>query len=117
MSARKRDQLWRVGTVLLAVLAVSCAGKEPSATAGDLSWACGARRCTASFRVSSDASSDESLLVVVRAYTGDSVASREIVGEHKQRLVLPAGQSKPVSATFETRRPATRVRVILLRAS
>jgi hypothetical protein len=102
--------------MLLAALAVSCARSEPSATAGDLNWACGARRCTASFRVNSDASRDEPLLVVVRAYAGDSVASREIVGEHRQRLVLPAGQSRPVSATFETRRPATRVRVILQRA-
>jgi hypothetical protein len=78
-----------------------------------LNWACGAQRCTASFRVAAEGSDDEALLVLVRAYAGDSVASREIVGEFRQRLVLPAGKSKAFDVSIETRRAATRLRVIL----
>jgi hypothetical protein len=81
----------------------------------DLNWACGAARCTASFRVAAEGSDDEALLVLVRAYAGDTVASREIVGEQRQRLVLRAGTSKAFAVTLETRRPATRLRVILER--
>jgi hypothetical protein len=81
-----------------------------------LSWACGAERCTASFRVAAEGSDDEALLVLVRAYAGDSVASREIVGEYRQQLVLRAGKSKALAVSLETRRPATRLRVILERA-
>jgi hypothetical protein len=116
MSERVRDQPRRIGALILAVLAVSCAPKEPQATVNDLNWACGATRCTVTFRISANGFGDESLLVLVRAYAGDSVASRETVGEHKERLVLHAGQSKRLSVSLETRRAATRLRVILERA-
>jgi hypothetical protein len=53
--------------------------------------------------------------VLVRAYAGDSVASREVVGEHKERLVLGAGQSRRISVTVETRPTANRLRVIVQR--
>ncbi len=105
-----------IGAIVLALFLVSCARPEPQATVRDLNWACGASRCTATFRIASDSSGDETLLVLVRAYSGDSVASRHIVGEHKERVVLPAGQSKRMSAALETQRPATRLRVILERA-
>lgn len=82
----------------------------------DLNWACSAVRCTATFRVSAEGSDNESLLVLVRAYSGESVASREIVGEHKERLVVPVGQSRRVTASLDTSRAATRLRVILQRA-
>ena len=104
-----------VAVLAVAALAVSCGQHEPRAAVSDLNWACGAERCTASFRVAAEGSDDEALLVLVRAYAGDAVASREIVGEHRQRLVLRAGKSKAFSVSLETRRPATRLRVILER--
>ena len=104
-----------IAALAVAALAVSCGQREPRATVSALNWACGAERCTASFRVAAEGSDDETLLVLVRAYSGDSVASREIVGEHRQRLVLPAGKSKAFAVSRETRRPATRLRVILER--
>ena len=104
-----------VAVLAVAALAVSCGQHEPRAAVSDLNWACGAERCTASFRVAAEGSDDEALLVLVRAYAGDSVASREIVGEHRQRLALRAGTSKAVAVSLETRRPATRLRVILER--
>ena len=104
-----------VAALAVAALAVSCGQREPRAAVSDLNWACGAVRCTASFRVAVEGSDDEALLVLVRAYAGDSVASREIVGEQRQRLVLRAGTSKAFAVTLETRRPATRLRVILER--
>jgi hypothetical protein len=101
---------------VVAALAVSCGQREPRATVSGLNWACGAHRCTASFRVAAEGSDDETLMVLARAYAGDSVANREIVGEYRQRLVLPAGKSKAVDVSLETSRPATRLRVILERA-
>ncbi len=115
MPRSARDQLGCLGLLAWAALAVACSRRDPDATVSDLNWVCGSARCTASFRVSADPSSDQPLLVLVRAYAGDSVAAREIVGEHKERAVLPAGQSKRFSVTVETRRPATRLRVILER--
>ena len=122
MPERVRNQLWRVrsravAAIAVAVLAASCAQREPRATVSGLNWACGAQRCTASFRVAAEESDDETLLVLVRAYAGDSVATRAIVGEYRQRLVLPAGKSKAFAVSLETLRPATRLRVILERAS
>jgi hypothetical protein len=66
--------------------------------------------------VKSGDSGDAALLLVVRAYAGDSVASRQIVGEHKERVVVPSGQSKRFSVAVDTQQPATRLRVILERA-
>lgn len=104
-----------VAVLAVAALAISCGQREPRATVSGLNWACGAERCTASFRVAAEGSDDETLLVLVRAYAGDSVASREIVGEQRERLVLPAGKSKAFAVSLETRQPATRLRVILER--
>ena len=120
MSARDPDQPRRrplVEGVAFAGLAVlllaSCAEREPQASVTDLNWACGTGRCTATFRVTAEKSDDENVLVLVRAYAGENVASREIVGEHKERLGLRAGQSRRLSVTVETRRPANRLRVIV----
>jgi len=121
MPERLRNQPRRVrarivAALVVAVLAASCGQREPRADVSDLNWACGAQRCTASFRVAAEGSDDEELLVLVRAYAGDSVASREIVGEYRRRLVLSSGQSKAFDVSLETRRAATRLRVILERA-
>jgi hypothetical protein len=107
------------GTVLAVAAALSVAGcdrggGESRVAVDDLNWACGQARCTASFRLSAD-KSDERLLVLVRAYAGDSVANREVVGEHKERLALGAGQSRRMSVTVETRVTANRVRVLVQR--
>lgn len=59
---------------------------------------------------------DEDLLVLVRAYAGASVANREIVGEHKERLTLRSGQVRRFSVAIETGKPADRIRVIPQRA-
>ena len=120
MPERVRNQPRRVrarvvAALVVATLAASCGQREPRAAVSGLNWACGAQRCTATFRVSAEGSDDEALLVLVRAYAGDSVASREIVGEHRQRLVLSAGKSKSFDVSLETRRAATRLRVILER--
>ena len=116
MPPRDLRQPRRAALLVLALLATSCAERGTQATVSDLNWACGSRRCTATFRVNAEKSGDERLLVWVRAYAGDSVASRETVGEHKERIVLPAGQSKRLSVALETRQPATRLRVILEQA-
>lgn len=105
-----------VAALVIAALASSCAQREPRATVSGLNWACGAHRCTAGFRVAAEGSDDETLMVLVRAYAGDSVANREIVGEYRQRLVLPSGKSKAFDVSLETSRAATRLRVILERA-
>ena len=116
VSNQPRRVLSRAAAALVvAALAVSCGQREPHATVSGLNWACGVQRCTATFRVAAEGSDDETLLVLVRAYAGDSVASREIVGEHRQRLVLQAGEAKAFTVSLETRRSATRLRVILER--
>lgn len=107
------------GAPLLVAALLSVAGcdlgrGDPRVAVNDLNWACGEARCTATFRLTAD-KRDERLLVLVRAYAGDSVASREVVGEHKERLVLGAGQSRRISVTVETRPTANRLRVIVQR--
>jgi hypothetical protein len=106
------------GPALLAVLLglAACGSREPEASVSELNWACGASRCTASFRVQSDGSGDQSLLVMVRAYAGGSVAERHIVGEHKTHLRLPSGQSKRLTVSVDTREAANRLRVMLEQA-
>jgi hypothetical protein len=99
---------------MLSVAGCDGSGGDPRVGVDDLNWACGQARCTATFRLTAD-KRDERLLVLVRAYAGDSVASREVVGEHKERLALGAGQSRRMSVTVETRPTANRVRVIVQR--
>lgn len=113
MSRPGRPQVSRVASLGLLLLVAGCGRQPPEATTEDLNWACGSQRCTATFRVKAGDSSDESLLVLVRAYAGDSMSDRRIVGEHKQRVVVPSGQSKRFSVTVDTGQPATRLRVIL----
>jgi hypothetical protein len=100
--------------VLLASFACSNRG-EPQVTVSELSWACSASRCTASFRLSA-AGEPETVVALVRAYAGEKVAERAIVGEHREMLSLGAGQSRRVAAAVDTERPANRVRVIVQRA-
>lgn len=101
---------WSVVAVLLALAA--CSAPEPQVTVSDLNWACGPARCTATFRLTAGDSADEDLLLLVRAYAGQSVANREIVGEHQERLTLRSGQARRFSVVVETERAADRVRVI-----
>src|SRR5690606_9412928 len=101
---------WFVVAGILALAA--CSAPEPQVTVSDLNWACGAGRCTVTFRLTAGESADEDLLVLVRAYAGDSVANREIVGEQKERLTLRSGQARRLSVAVETERAADRVRVI-----
>jgi hypothetical protein len=91
----------------------SCSRGEPRSSVDDLDWACGPRSCSAKFRVANASTDDETLAVRVRAYTGDTVASRRIVGEHGERLTLAAGGSKRFTVSLQTTQPATRLRVIL----
>lgn len=86
----------------------------PDVGVEELNWACGESRCSATFRL---AAGDDSgaMLVLVRAYEGDSVATREIVGEHRERVVLRAGQPRRFTVSVDTRRPANRVRVVVER--
>jgi hypothetical protein len=60
---------------------------------------------------------DEPVVVRVRAYAGDDVASREIVGETAERLTLRSGTPRRLSVAIDTRLPATRVRVVVGRDS
>jgi hypothetical protein len=103
--------------VVVALFAAAACGErdEPRVVVSDVSWACSASRCTASFRLAAGAES-EALIVLVRAYAGESVKDRAIVGEYREMLTLGAGQSRRMSATVETRQPANRVRVIVQRA-
>jgi hypothetical protein len=108
----------RQGSVALVVLLVvsACSHRgDPQVTVSELSWACSASRCTASFRHTA-AGEPEGVVALVRAYAGEKVAERAIVGEHRERLSLGAGQSRRVAASIDTERPANRVRVIVQRA-
>ena len=66
--------------------------------------------------MSNESHDDETLALRVRAYAGDSVANRRIVGEHRERLALAAGKSKRFTVAVQTTQPASRLRVILDRA-
>ena len=110
VAPRRTRRHWWLAAALLAALA-ACGASEPQVSVTELNWACGAGRCTATFRLTGG-DADEDLLVIVRAYAGESVASREIVGEHRERLRLGSGQTRRLSVAFETERPADRVRVI-----
>ncbi len=90
-----------------------CGAREPHSAIRDLNWACGPERCTANFRVANDTPDDEAVVVLVRAYAGNSIASRKIVGQHRERLSLRAGGSRRFDVAIETTEPATRLRVIL----
>lgn len=100
---------WLAAAALLAL--VACAERKPQVSVSDLNWACAAGRCTVTFRLAAG-DADEDLLVRVRAYAGESVAGREIVGEHRERLHLRSGQTRRLTVAFETAKPADRVRVI-----
>jgi hypothetical protein len=113
MSTQGRPRVLRIASLGLLLLVAGCGERPPQATVEDLNWACGSQRCTATFRLKSGGSGDESLLVLVRAYAGDSVSSRQIVGVHKERAVVPSGQSRRFSVAVDTQQPATRLRVIL----
>lgn len=110
-----RKQL--VANLLLAVAVVvwasGCAKREPNSTIKDLNWACGPARCTANFRVANDTPEDEAVVVLVRAYAGESIASRRVVGQHRERLSLRAGGSRRFDVAIDTTGPASRLRVIL----
>mgnify|MGYP001605995582 CR=1 FL=1 len=105
---------------LLAAVLPALAGcddmREPRVTVSDLNWARGPRRCTATFQLVA-AERDEPVVVRVRAYAGDDVASREIVGETAERLTLRSGTPRRLSVAIDTRRPASRVRVVVGRDS
>jgi hypothetical protein len=109
--------LLRAATTLATLLAVSACsgGGEPQVAVSELSWACSETKCTASFRLTA-AGEPESVVALVRAYDGGNVAERAIVGEHRELLTLGAGQSRRMTASVDTDRPANRVRVIVQRA-
>jgi len=102
-----------LGGALLAATGCGPAG-EPRVDVTDLNWACGATRCTASFALSTEDAA-QSVVVRVRAYAGESVADREIVGEHRERLTLSGGGSRRLTVAVPTKRPADRVRVLVER--
>lgn len=97
-----------------ATLAVPACGNQgdPQAMVSELNWACGATRCTASFRLTAT-DAGGTVVALVRAYDGGSVPERTIVGEHRELLALAAGQSRRVTVSLETERAANRVRVIV----
>jgi hypothetical protein len=97
----------------LALTVPGCGSRDdPQVAVSELSWACGAARCTASFRLTA-ARDAGAVVALVRAYDGDSVQQRAIVGEHRELLALAAGQSRRVTVALDTERPANRVRVIV----
>jgi hypothetical protein len=79
----------------------------------DLNWACGERRCSVSFRLENSGARSERLAVRVRAYTGDSVKERRIVGEYTERLGLSPRRPRRLAITIATSERASRVRVLL----
>jgi hypothetical protein len=109
--------LRRAAIMLAASLAVAACSQrgEPQVAVSELSWACSATKCTATFRLTA-ADEPESVVALVRAYDGQSVAERAIVGEHRELLTLGAGQSRRMTASVDTDRPANRVRVMVQRA-
>jgi hypothetical protein len=115
MSERRSDQPWlrRLPVVLLAFAATACGPSAPKSTVNDMSWACGDRRCSVTFRLDNESSDDEALTVRVRAYAGASVQDRRVVGEHTERLVLEPRGVKRYSVGVDTSERAERVRVLL----
>lgn len=107
---------WRLATALAVLLATAACSQrgEPQVAVSELSWACSTARCTASFRLT--AVENEDVVALVRAYDGDSVKERAIVGEYREVATLGAGQSRRITASVDTERPANRVRVIVQRA-
>jgi len=108
-------QSWQrsAAVAVLAILASGCEPAQPKTAVNELNWACGDRRCSASFRLENTGSDAEQLAVRVRAYAGDSVQERRIVGEHTERLVLPARLTKRLTVGIDTTERAGRVRVLL----
>lgn len=106
----------RLATAIAALLAMAaCSPRgEPRVAVSELNWACSTTRCTASFRLA--AVENEAVVALVRAYDGDSVEERAIVGEYREMVTLGAGQSRRITASVDTERPANRVRVIVQRA-
>lgn len=107
---------WRPATAFAVLFALAACSQrdEPQVTVSELSWACSTARCTASFRLA--AVENEEVVALVRAYDGDSVKERAIVGEYREVVSLGAGQSRRITASLDTERPANRVRVIVQRA-
>ena len=97
----------------LAMLAAACAPTKPETTVNGLNWACGASRCNASFRLENPGGDAELLAVRVRAYAGESVQGRRIVGEHTERLALSAHLTRRLTVAIDTTERASRVRVLL----
>jgi hypothetical protein len=115
LSRRVRRRAWTGTLGVLLLAAAGCGrGGEPRVDVTDLDWACGAARCTAAFSLAAQDDA-QAVVVRVRAYAGASVADREIVGEHRERLSLPRGASRRLTVAVPTTRPADRVRVIVER--
>ena len=103
----------RLATAGLALLAAACAPAKPETTVHGLNWACGDSRCSASFLLENPGDDAEALVVRVRAYAGESVQDRHIVGEHSERLALSARQPRRLTVVIDTTARASRVRVLL----
>ena len=97
----------------LLILMSGCAPSTPSTVVRDLSWACGERRCSATFRLENDGSGTESLAVRVRAYAGQGVQQRRIVGEHTERLRINSTSPRSLTVGVDTSERAERIRVLL----
>jgi hypothetical protein len=111
--ARVQPRHLKVTAAVVAVLAAACEPAQPKTTVEDLNWACGERRCSASFRLENPGSDAEALVVRVRAYAGESVQQRRIVGEHRERVALTPRLTKRLAVAVDTSERASRVRVLL----
>jgi hypothetical protein len=97
----------------VAVFAAACAPAKPRTTVSGLNWACGATRCSASFRLENPGAGSEALAVRVRAYAGEGVQDRRIVGEHTERLALSSRLTRRLTVGIDTTARANSVRVLL----
>ena len=97
----------------VAAFAAACTPAKPKTTVSGLNWACGASRCSASFKLENPGGDAEALAVRVRAYAGDSVQNRRIVGEHSERLALSARLTRRLTVGIDTTARASSVRVLL----